>query len=112
MIDKMSINEKIGQMLIVGMDGNKVNERIKVLIEKYKISGVILYKKNYNNYDEMIAVIKELKKLNSKNKIPLFIAIDQEGGRVNRMPPEFHNLYWRWYRWWRFEIKIKRYQCD
>ena len=93
MIDKMSINEKIGQMLIVGMDGNKVNERIKVLIEKYKISGVILYKKNYNNYDEMIAVIKELKKLNSKNKIPLFIAIDQEGGRVNRMPPEFHNLY-------------------
>ena len=45
MIDKMSINEKIGQMLIVGMDGNKVNERIKVLIEKYKISGVILYKK-------------------------------------------------------------------
>ena len=93
MIDKMSINEKIGQMLIVGMDGNKVNDRIKNLIEKYKISGVILYKKNYNNYNEMIEIIKELKVLNSKNKVPLFIAIDQEGGRVNRMPPEFHNLY-------------------
>ena len=93
MIDKMSINEKIGQMLIVGMDGNRVNDRIKNLIENYKISGVILYKKNYSNYSEMIEVIKELKTLNSKNKIPLFIAIDQEGGRVNRMPPEFHNLY-------------------
>ena len=92
MIDKMSINEKIGQMLIVGMDGNKVNDRIKNLIEKYKISGVILYKKNYNNYNEMIEIIKELKVLNSKNKVPLFIAIDQEGGRVNRMPNEFYNL--------------------
>lgn len=93
MIDNMSINEKIGQMLIVGMEGNKVNDRIRNLIEKYKISGVILYKKNYNNYSEMIEVIKELKTINSKNRVPLFIAIDQEGGRVNRMPPEFHNLY-------------------
>lgn len=93
MIDEMSLKEKIGQMLIVGMDGNKVNDRIKNLIENYKISGVILYRKNYNNYNEMIEVIKELKMLNSKNKVPLFIAIDQEGGRVNRMPPEFHNLY-------------------
>ena len=29
MIDEMSLKEKIGQMLIVGMDGNKVNDRIK-----------------------------------------------------------------------------------
>ena len=34
-----------------------------------------------------------MKELNSNNKIPLFIAIDQEGGRVNRMPPEVHNLF-------------------
>ena len=34
-----------------------------------------------------------IKKTNSKfNKIPIFIAIDQEGGRVNRMPPEILNL--------------------
>ena len=31
MIDKMSINEKIGQMLIVGMDGNKVDDRDKII---------------------------------------------------------------------------------
>lgn len=62
------------------------------LIKKYYIGGVILYKKNYNNYDEMLSVIKRLKDANKENKIPLFIAIDQEGGRVNRMPSEFKNI--------------------
>ena len=51
-----------------------------------------LYKKNYSNYDEMLSVIKRLKEANKDNKIPLFIAIDQEGGRVNRMPIEIKNI--------------------
>lgn len=92
MIKDLSINEKIGQMIIVRMNGNKIDKKLKTLIKKYKISGVILYKKNFQNYEEMIKIISELKKLNSKNKAPLFIAIDQEGGRVNRMPKEFHFL--------------------
>ena len=91
-IDNLSLEEKIGQMIIVGIEGNKITERIKKIILKYKIGGVILYRKNFKNYDEMVCLIKELKKLNSENKIPLFISIDQEGGRVNRMPKEFLNL--------------------
>ena len=31
----------------------------------------------------------KLKKANKNNKLPLTIAIDQEGGRVNRLPSEF-----------------------
>lgn len=92
MIESMSIKEKVGQMLMVGMDGNKIDDRIRNLIANYKISGVILYRKNFRTYEEMIELVSELKKLNSSNKVPLFIAIDQEGGRVNRMPPEVHNL--------------------
>lgn len=91
-IQDLSIEEKIGQMLMVGIEGNKITERTKKLILKYKIGGIILYKKNFNNYDEMLTLIQELKKLNQSNKIPLFISIDQEGGRVNRLPKEFSNL--------------------
>lgn len=40
----------------------------------------------------MLELIKQLKDLNKNNKIPLFIAIDQEGGRVNKMPQEILNL--------------------
>lgn len=91
-IDKLTIQEKIGQMIMVGMDTNYITERIKTLITKYKIGGIILYRKNFNTYQDMLKLIKELKSLNQKNKIPLFIAIDQEGGRVNRMPKELLNL--------------------
>ena len=91
-IDKLTIQEKIGQMLMIGMDTNYITDRIKTLITKYKIGGIILYRKNFNTYQDMLKLIKELKNLNKENKIPLFIAIDQEGGRVNRMPKELLNL--------------------
>ena len=74
------------------MDTNNINDRIKTMIKKYKIGGIILYRKNFSTYDKMLELIKQLKDLNKVNKLPLFIAIDQEGGRVNRMPKEIQNL--------------------
>ena len=91
-IKELSLQEKIGQMIIIGMDTNYITDRIKNMILKYKIGGIILYRKNFNTYQDMLKLIKNLKDLNRKNKIPLFIAIDQEGGRVNRMPKEIKNL--------------------
>ena len=91
-INELSIQEKIGQMIIIGMDTNYITDRIRTMITKYKIGGIILYRKNFSTYAEMIELIKQLKQLNQSNKIPLFISIDQEGGRVNRMPKEIKNL--------------------
>lgn len=91
-LENLTIEEKIGQMVMIGMDTNYITDRIKTMITKYKIGGIILYRKNFNTYQEMLKLINDLKSLNKINKIPLFIAIDQEGGRVNRMPPEIKNL--------------------
>lgn len=91
-IQDLTMQEKVGQMIMVGINGNVINSRIRTLILKYKIGGIILYRKNFNTYQEMLKLVKDLKDLNKENKIPLFIAIDQEGGRVNRMPKEFKNL--------------------
>lgn len=85
-LNELSIQEKIGQMIIIGMDSNYITDRIKTMITKYKIGGIILYRKNFNSYEKMLELIQQLKELNKSNRIPLFIAIDQEGGRVNRMP--------------------------
>lgn len=90
-LNNLSLKEKIGQKFMFGVNSHNMDSIIK-LIEEYHIGGVILYKKNYSNYDEMLSVIKRLKEANKVNKIPLFIAIDQEGGRVNRMPSEFKNI--------------------
>lgn len=88
----LSLEEKIGQMIIYGINEENVTDRLKKMIKDYKIGGIILYKKNYKNYNELIKLINDLKEANKENKIPLFISIDQEGGRVNRMPNEFENI--------------------
>ena len=87
-IKNLSLEEKIGQMLMVGFEGKKITQRNIEQIQKYKVGGIILYKRNFDSYDEMINLITKLKELNKVNKIPLFIAVDQEGGRVNRIPKE------------------------
>ncbi len=87
----MTIKEKIGQRFIIGIDNENIDDIIYLICE-YAIGGVILYKKNYTDYSEMIEIIKKIKKANKNNKLPLFIAIDQEGGRVNRFPKEIVNL--------------------
>ena len=91
-INDLTLVEKIGQKLMVGINTNYITEREKKLITKYKIGGFLLYRKNFVSYDNMLKLITELKTLNKENRIPLFIAIDQEGGRVNRMPKDFKNL--------------------
>ena len=91
-IEELTLEEKVGQLFMVGLQENK-EKKIKELIEKQKIGGVIVYRKNYTNYEEMIKLINSIKDMNKiENSIPIFISIDQEGGRVNRMPDEILNL--------------------
>ena len=90
-INDLTLEEKIGQLFMVGLE-EKTNTEIKNLIKENKIGGVILYEKNYTTYDEMLAYVNSIKKSNNENDIPIFISIDQEGWRVNRMPKEVVNL--------------------
>lgn len=90
-IKELSLEEKIGQMLIMGLE-DKGQKEIDSIIRKLKIGGIIIYKKNYNNYEQMLDLINNIKEMNVENKIPITISVDQEGGRVNRMPPEILNL--------------------
>lgn len=91
-INDLTIEEKIGQMIIVGIDSTYITERTRKLILDYKVGGVILYRKNFKTYADLLNLVREIKNLNKSNKVPLFISIDQEGGRVNRMPKEILNL--------------------
>jgi beta-N-acetylhexosaminidase len=84
-LDKMDIDEKIGQMVIGGYDNM---DEILPIIREYKPGGVILYKKNITGVSQATKDIQSMKDSNSANKVPLFISVDQEGGRVSRLPAE------------------------
>lgn len=91
-IKEMSLEEKIGQMFIVGLEGQAVDENTIKMITEYYVGGFILFSKNIKDSDQLLSLVNSLKELNAKNKTPLFISVDEEGGRVSRMPSEIKKL--------------------
>lgn len=91
-IEKMTLDEKIGQMFIIGIEGYELDDMEIEMIEKYKVGGFILFGKNIENSNQLLHLINDLKSFNSKNNIPLFVSIDEEGGRVSRMPNELKKI--------------------
>ena len=53
----LTLREKIGQMLIIKIQGKGITNEAKRMIEEYKVGGIILYRKNYDTYEEMINII-------------------------------------------------------
>lgn len=87
-INNMTIEEKIGQLVFVGLDGLEPNERDVELIKNHYVGGFILFRNNIDNIEQTVKLTNYLKSINSKNKAPLLIGIDEEGGRVSRLPEE------------------------
>jgi beta-N-acetylhexosaminidase len=92
-MDSMSIEEKIGQMFMVGFEDTQVNDETRKLIEDYHVGGVILFKKNISGAQQLLDLNNKIKEINSGlHDTPIFISVDEEGGLVSRMPPEIINL--------------------
>ena len=89
---EMTLEEKIGQLLIVGLEGYSMDDNTLEMIEKHHVGGFILYKKNIKDVEQLVALTNSLKTANCKNKIPLFISVDEEGGGVTRMPDGIKKL--------------------
>ena len=81
----------VGRMLFVGLSTNDKTV-IERLIVKCHVGGIILYSKNYHNYQEMLELIRYIFDLAKKEGYPILVGIDQEGYRVNRLPKDFQNL--------------------
>jgi beta-N-acetylhexosaminidase len=91
-IANMTLAEKIGQMIISGVEALENDKYSKTLIKKHHIGGFILFKKNIENVKQAQKLINSLKTENRVNKIPLFMSVDEEGGIVSRMPDSFKKI--------------------
>lgn len=93
MIGEMSLDEKIGQLFIVGFQGTAPDNELIELIRQKHIGGVILFKRNIKDSDNLVSLNNSLKEINlNSNKIPLFISVDEEGGRISRMPEQIKSM--------------------
>ncbi len=93
LLKSMTLEEKVGQLVIVGVDGYKNDEHSELLIKNYHVGGFILFKKNIQDSAQLTYLLNSLKASNaSANKVPVFLSVDEEGGRVSRLPEEFKKI--------------------
>jgi beta-N-acetylhexosaminidase len=97
----MSLRQKIGQRFMVFLSGTSVDEQMVKLIHEGGVAGFIVYRWNAKTRDQTQRLIAGLQAAASRSPtaLPLFIAADQEGGRVAAFrfpeivrPPAAH--YW------------------
>ena len=81
-LNQMTIEEKIGQMMITGFHGTTANDDVNFMLSNYHFGGIILFDRNMENKAQVKTLTADLQ---AGKKIPLFIAIDEEGGKVSRM---------------------------
>ena len=92
-VEKLSLEEKIGQLLMVYFNGDLVNEDAKILVQEVKVGGIIYYRWANGLYSpQQVRNLSEgLQGLAQGNchQIPLLIAVDQEGGDFSRLQEGF-----------------------
>ena len=96
-MDDNKLKKQIGRMLLVGFPNEDINPSSQIVkdIQKYDLGGVILFDKFYDdrsrtkNISSPNQVQRLTRKLQMFTHKELFIAIDQEGGKVARLKPKY-----------------------
>ena len=84
---ELTSREKIGQLFMVGFLGTSVTPDLAAFLKDYKPGGVILFSRNLESIEQIVQLTNDLQQCSPKS--PLLISIDQEGGRVSRLPKGF-----------------------
>ena len=82
----MTLREAIGQLFVLGFEGREPSSATEGFVRERAPGGLVLFGRNLGGPDEIAALTAALQAASS---VPLFMAIDQEGGKVTRLGPPF-----------------------
>ena len=91
----MTTEQKVSQLLVAGIEGTQLGQDAVQAVQDYQVGGVILFGRNVESAGQLAELTNGLKDLNG-DYTPLFLCVDQEGGRVDRMPPEVERTPSAW----------------
>lgn len=89
------LGRKVAQLLFVGISGPELTAGEKKTLNSLTPGGVILFKRNYQNLEQIIALTNSIQKEilnNSYRGFAAFIGVDHEGGRVQRFGEPFTKI--------------------
>jgi len=81
---------ELGQLIISGISGTSLSSEEEAFLEKENIGGVILFADNYESPAQLAELVNHIQRC--RKDYPLFIAADQEGGRVVRFKKGFSKI--------------------
>jgi beta-N-acetylhexosaminidase len=81
------LRRQIGQLLIAGFNGQQLPVELKVLAREFGLGGVILFARNIAEPEQVAELCAEASRL--APDLPLWVSVDQEGGRVARLKKPF-----------------------
>jgi beta-N-acetylhexosaminidase len=90
MIRRMSLRalrKHIGQLAIVGFEGHELPSDVQRLARDFDLGGVIFFARNVAEPDQVAELARQSQAL--ARDLPLWVSVDQEGGRVARLKRPF-----------------------
>ncbi|MDX9991604.1 MAG: beta-N-acetylhexosaminidase [Anaerolineales bacterium] len=88
-LSALTLEQKIGQVMIIGLDGTTVDPELRQMIAEYHVGGIILFARNVQSPAQVAQLTNQLQTIARESGHPgLFIAVDQEAGRVARLTGE------------------------
>ena len=90
MIRGMTLEQKVGQLICLGFQGQKIQARDIAHFQKIRPGGVVFYGRNFKDAAGIPPLISRIHSISGENKLPLFLAIDQEGGLVHRIRGNYY----------------------
>lgn len=86
LISNLSLEQKIGQLMLVGFDGTTLTPEFRAVLQELHLGGAIFYDRNVASPSQVAQLNADLQAAARERGAPaLFITIDQEGGIVARL---------------------------
>lgn len=86
-LSSLTLPQKIGQLFMLSLAGTTLTNDMRRLIYDYRIGGLALFGYNIGTPAEVASLTNEMQSLafSTTPAIPLLLAIDQEGGKIQRL---------------------------
>lgn len=77
----------VGQLAIAGFGGYEIPSELRSFAKEFDLGGIILFARNVADPEQVSEVSRQAEEL--AGELPLWVSVDQEGGRVARLKAPF-----------------------
>lgn len=81
------VRRHVGQLAIAGFNGSSIPADLRLLAREFDLGGIVLFGRNVEAPEQVAEIAREAQAL--AKDAPLWVSVDQEGGRVARLRSPF-----------------------